>query len=127
MTEKKIVKTPAPAAEVPAEDPCAQHVARIAELETLLAEAQAELAAKPSGRAGWMVTTPTPYNGSTAGVIFRKGKAFLPEGEEGKRLAHFLADEFGYKVEFVTDWQAIPQSEQIGKTLIDVLMLPDRR
>lgn len=108
-----------------AEPTCAELQAEVealrAEVETLRAKAQ-------EGRAGYIVTTPNPkYSGMTAGVQFRAGRAFIPAGEKGEALARLLVSEFEYSVQRVDDWQAAPEGEAISKSMIDMLMLPDRR
>lgn len=129
MTTKKTAKTPATVDEALAqqlEDLRAQLDKALAEKEEL----KRQLAAKPSGRSGWLVRTPFKgYSGTTAGVIFRSGLAFLPDTEEGTAKAQYLANEFGYKTEYVTDWQEVdrPTAEQVGKSLVDALIMPDRR
>jgi hypothetical protein len=108
-------------------DELAAAYARIAELEQEVQSLREQLAAKPSGRSGYLVTTPAPFSGATAGVQFRRGQAFLPATETGKQTAEMLATEFGYTVQFVEDWTEIDQGEQISKTLIDQLLIPERR
>ncbi len=107
-----------------------QKETRIAELERQAEKDQkqiVELERQAGGVAGWLVTTPTKYSGSTAGVVFRNGRAFLPNTPEGEKLADFLVNEFGYSKQFVSDWQTTPEGPQITKSLIDVLMLPQQR
>ena len=68
---------------------------------------------------GWLITVPNPmYDGTTAGIKFNSGMAFLPAdatyphlgGKRGKkeyipdseRVANFLQDHFGYEIKFYT-------------------------
>lgn len=132
MTAKKETATPQAYS---AEDPCASLAAQVVELQTQLDNCRVEIEtlraqveAKPKGIAGYMVRVPfAGYNGTTAGVQFRNGTAFLPDTENGKRTAQMLADEFGYSIERVDDYQALPEAPAIGRSLIDALVIPERR
>lgn len=118
------------------QDYAAQVVELTAQVETLTAEKAAiagqlaEVSAKARGRSGWLVSTPfAGYSGVTAGVTFRQGKAFLPDDDDGKKTAEYIAAEFGYSVQYVEDWQDLPaqDAKPIGRSLIDQLTLPARR
>lgn len=76
--------------------------AAIAELERQLAEKNALLGTKES-QAGFLVSTPNPnYSGVTSGVMFNRGKAFLPADEPGnEQKVLVLINDFGYQVEKV--------------------------
>jgi hypothetical protein len=111
-------------------------VALTAQVETLTAEKAAiagqlaEVSAKRAGRSGWLVFTPfAGYSGVTAGATFRQGRAFLPDTDEGKRTAEYLTNEFGYRSEYIEDWQDLPaqDAKPISRSLIEQLALPARR
>lgn len=111
---------------------CAPLYEHIAELQAKLNLAEQKIVELErravEGRAGYIVTTPSKaYSGMTAGVQFRNGRAFIPAGENGQRIANMLAAEFDYQVTYVTDWQSMPEGPAISKTLIDSLVLPERR
>jgi hypothetical protein len=123
MTPAKVQSESADCAALEAE--LAQARAELLQLQTQLSEAKE----KATSRAGWLVTTPNAtFNGVTAGVVFRKGRAFLPATEHGTATAHMLSAEFGYKLAFLSDWQENPEVEQqVTRSLIDSLVIPDRR
>lgn len=80
--------------------------------------------AKPqaTGRGGWVVTTKNPqYEGRTAGVMFRGGRAFIPDGDGAAGKANALKVDFGYQVEYVEDWQGLPEAPELQRSFIDVL------
>lgn len=98
-------------------------------LEELRAYASA-LEAKPAGvtMSGYMITAPNKkYNGVTAGIQFRGGRAFIPDSlNDSEKIAKRLSSDFGYKLERVEDFNNLPQVEQqtIQRSMIDVLSVP---
>ena len=89
-------------------------------------KAQAEeieaLKEKLKGLSGYLVRSPNPgYSDVTAGIMFRSGTAFIPDGEGANAKARMLSDDFGYSVEHVDDWRSIPEAPKMGKSFIDVI------
>lgn len=82
----------------------------VKDLEEQLAARDA--VARSSGEPGWLITCRNPqYNGNTAGVEFRNGRAFIPQGKPGAaRLVNTLATDFGYQVQAMTskDFEGLP-------------------
>lgn len=94
-------------------------------LKQRVEELEERLHAASGGRAGWLVETPNRnFSGETAGVFFRHGTAFIPDGPDAERAARAMKDEFGYRVTGVSDWRELPQGERVGKSMIDVIMQP---
>lgn len=81
-------------------------------------------------RGGWFVQTPSKkFNGSTKGIYFRAGKAFIPADHPmGEALAKDLKNDFGYEVQEVEDWRNLPEDakNRIANGFIDSLMIPTR-
>lgn len=48
------------------------------------------------GVAGYIVETPRPFSGVFAGVVFKEGRAFIPEYQS--HIANMMRDDFGYRV-----------------------------
>jgi hypothetical protein len=97
------------------------------EMEQLIAQLQAEndelrqqIAARDAALSGasgggWLITSPNPrYTGVTAGVEFRAGRAFIPEGQPGAEArVRQLQLDFGYRVTQMAaaDFQALKQDK----------------
>lgn len=80
-------------------------LAEVSRLQQVVTELQEQLAARDAllsgtGQEGFLVTTPNSrYNGFTAGVEFRNGRAFIPgQDEDSEYLARRLSSEFNYAV-----------------------------
>lgn len=104
-------------------------IQRINALQELVAQKDQEIEslknqAKPTtkGRGGWLVETPSRlYNGLTAGIQFRAGRAFIPDGKGAETAAKMLRDDFRYQVQYVEDWQELPVAEEVSRSFVDVL------
>lgn len=48
------------------------------------------------GMPGYIIETPQPFNGVFAGVVFKEGRAFIPEYQV--HIANMMRDDFGYRV-----------------------------
>ncbi len=57
------------------------------------------------------------------------GAAFLPDTERASGPAEYLTNEFGYRSEYIEDWQDLPaqDAKPISRSLIEQLALPARR
>lgn len=99
-------------------------MAKIAELTAKLDEkdktiqvVQAEVKELTANQEGWLITTKNPlYDGSTMGIKFNSGLAFIPSTStfpglggkvkdtvftpDAKAVAKMLADDFGYEIQF---------------------------
>lgn len=84
-------------------------VAEIARLNTVIADLEDQIAqhtaAAKTGRSGWMISTPNPsYTGTTAGVYFENGHAFVPsDWKDAKKKVGILTNDFGYSASEVAD------------------------
>ena len=98
---------------------------QIQEKDAEIASLKGQISPTSEGRGGWLVTTPNgAYNGETAGVMFRNGRAFIPDGPEAAREAQQLKADFGYLVEHVDDWREVPAAPQIKRNFVDSLLRP---
>jgi hypothetical protein len=94
--------------------------ARVAELES----ENAHLKAQTGGLPGWLVTTPNnAFSGQTAGVTFRKGRAFIADAQDGERRVQEMVTEFGYTIAHVDNFLAL-EEEPLHRSLIDMVTLP---
>lgn len=84
-----------------------------------------QLAAVKGGEAGsmpgWVIVTKNRgYNGSTAGVQFRHGQAFLPKQERYISVVETLKRDFGYEVTEIADITQL--GENAHMTMADALI-----
>lgn len=82
-----------------------------------------ELEGAAGGVSGFLVTSPNSrYNGVTAGVQFRQGQAFIPDGPGATETVKTLTQDFDYGAAHLSDWREIPQAPDQAKSFIDVLL-----
>ncbi len=80
------------------------------------------------GASGWVVQTPfNGFSGQTMNVQFRKGLAFIPDAMNGEQIAKAMESEFGYRIEHVESFLALPEESPARRSMIDMLMIPERR
>lgn len=84
-----------------------------------------EKKAPAQGLPGFVVTTPNArFSGETAGVYFRDGRGFVPDGEGAEALAQSLVSDFGYAVEHVQDWREAVSGKAMRRSMIDIISQP---
>jgi hypothetical protein len=107
----------------------------IANLQAENAELREELnrrnaALFASAEEGWIISSPNQaYTGVTAGVEFRNGTAFVPEGvKDALLLVSQLVNDFGYSAERsnAKDFQASKKAQPVkkGTSLEDLMRQP---
>lgn len=106
----------------------------ITELKQVIDELQSQISARDAalsqtGEPGWLVTSPNPnYGGLTAGVEFRRGRAFVPKRNENHALVMRLVNDFGYTAREMgsADFQKLGKQEQgaPGPMGVEALMKP---
>lgn len=83
----------------------AELIQEIDDLKKELGRMQAQIdnftAAQRKAGSGWLITTPNrEYSGSTMGLRFENGAAFVPESMEGAEVyVRRLISDFGYQAE----------------------------
>ncbi len=87
----------------------------------MIDELRASLAqekAKNQTVSGWIVITPNNprYSDCTAGIWFRNGRAFIPDGKQGEEKARILLNDFGYTVNRVEALEANDPMIQMAVT-----------
>jgi len=81
-----------------------------------------DLKEKLKGLSGYVVKAPNPgYSDVTAGVMFRAGMAFIPDGEGAEEKARGMQYHFGYTVEHVDDWHTLPEAPRMTKSFIEAI------
>jgi hypothetical protein len=100
----------------------------IAEVEKLRKEIAGLKQQQGGGASGWLITTPHPsFSGQTMNIQFRKGAAFIPDAMDGERIARQMVSEFGYNIEHLESFLDLPAEGPARRSMIDMLMIPERR
>jgi hypothetical protein len=104
--------------------------AEIERLNTVITElkdqAQQQAAIAQTGKMGWMISTPNPsYNGTTAGVWFENGHAFIPADlKDAKKKVGILTNDFGYSVTETSDGQEVKAPVKKAQSILQAASTP---
>ncbi|CAK0781412.1 hypothetical protein CCP3SC15_910007 [Gammaproteobacteria bacterium] len=87
-----------------------------------------QAASAHSGRKGWMISTPNPaYTGTTAGVYFENGHAFVSADlVDARKKVSILTHDFGYSATETMDGQEIKAPPSKKQTIFEAGATPQQ-